>query len=146
VRRLMLPLFAALALSGCAGMLPALIGAAGSPAKVADKTVLDEKTGLAVETLYSAAARAGALAFRAHVVEPSSNPAVQSDSFCALVNAKAFEPTDSGSAVMAIECKLRSARDAARRAYDAGNATTYDQATREAVALGREMLALIRGN
>jgi hypothetical protein len=133
-------LAAALCLPGCAGLLPALMG---SPAAVADKTTLDEKAGVAVETLYAAAARAGALAFRAHVIEPSKNPAVQLDSFCALVKAKAFEPTDRGSSVMAIECKLRAARDAARAAYDAGNSATYDQATREAIALGRELLALI---
>ena len=30
--------------------------------------------------------------------------------------------------------------------HDAGNATSYDRAAREAVALGREMLALVKGN
>jgi hypothetical protein len=142
MKRLILIAAFALALPGCA-MLPALMG---GPATVANKTTLDEKGGLAVETLYAAAARAGALAFRAHVIEPSTNPAVQSDGFCALVRAHAFEPTDRGSSVMAIECKLRAARDAARTAYDATNAATYDEATREAVALGRELLALIGSN
>lgn len=135
-----------LSLSGCA-LLPALMGGVPtSPAAVANQTVLDEKVGIAVESMYTATARAGALAFRAGLVEPSSNPAVQSDDFCPKVLARLFEPTDRGSSVMAVECKLRAARDATRRAYDAGNAQGYDVAAREAVALSREFLALIRGN
>jgi hypothetical protein len=135
----------AFALSACGtvGTLPA--GLPTSPAAVADKTVLDEKAGIAVETMYTAVTRAGALAFRSGLVKPSTNAAVQRDDFCPRVLARLFEPTDRGSAVMAVECKLRVARDATRRAYDAGNASGYDVAAREAIALGRELLALIRG-
>lgn len=142
----LIALFAALSLAACSPILTGLATMAGAPSAVADKTVLDEKAGLAVETMYAAVARAGALAFRTGLVKPSDNPAVQSDGFCALVRARAFEPTDRGSEVMALECKLRAARDLTRQAYDAGNATSYDQAAREAVALGRELLALIKGN
>lgn len=148
MKRLML-IFAALSLSACAPLLSGLLSMGGvpaSPAAVADKTVLDEKAGIAVETMYAATARAGALAFRTGVVTPSTNPAVQLDSFCPLVLANAFEPTDQGSAVMALECKLRSARDRTRDAYKALNATSYDQAAREAISIARELLALIRGS
>lgn len=152
MKKLFLAPLLALSLGGCMDMLGAAAGAlmsggsAPTPQAVADRTVLDEKAGIAVETLYSALARAGALAFRTGVIEPSANPAVQSDGFCALVRAGEFEPTDRGSHLMALECRLRRARDLTRQAYDAGNAASYDQAAREAVALGREMLALIRGD
>lgn len=133
-------------LNACA-LLPALMGGVpAAPKVIAEQTVLDEKFGIAVETMYTATARAGALAFRAGIVEPSSDPAVQRDDFCPKVLAKLYEPTDRGSSVMAVECKFRAARDATRRAYDAGNASSYDTAGREAVALSREFLALIRGN
>lgn len=141
----LIALMLAAALSAC-GLTPPLGGIPATPGEVADQTVLDEKAGIAVETMYSAVARAGALAFRSRLVQPSTNPAVQSDSFCAQVIAGTFEPTDRGSAIMALECKLRRARDLTRQAYDAGNATSYDRAARDAVAIGRELLALIRGD
>lgn len=145
----LLSLFAILSLTGCGPMLSVLGGMASvptSPSAVAETTVLDEKAGLAVETMYAATARAGALAFRTGIVTPSNDPAVQRDDFCPKVLAKIYEPTDRGSAVMAIECKLRFARDKTRQAYDAGNAQSYEQAGREAVSLSRELLALIREN
>lgn len=141
-----LTLFAALSLSGCASV-PALIGAPSSPAAVADTTVLDEKASIAVETLYTAVTRAGALAFRAGIVKPSSNPSVQRDDFCPRIIDGDFDllVSDRGSHVMALECQLRAARDKTRAAYDAGNAVTYELAARQAIGLGRETLALIRG-
>lgn len=139
---------AALTLTACGPMLSMLTtaGIPTTPAAVADKTVLDEKVGIAVETMYAATARAGALAFRSGLIDPSIDPAVQRDDFCPKVLAGLYEPTDRGSSVMSAECKMRAARDATRRAYDAGNAQSYDVAGREAVALSREILALIRGN
>lgn len=146
MNRLAFILAAALALAGCTPMLAAGGLLSGSPAAVADRTTLDERTGLAVETMYTATARAGALAFRTGVVQPSRDAAVQRDDFCDLVAAREYEPSDRGGAVMAAECKLRAARDAVRRAYDAGNASSYAAAATEAVAIAREMLALIRGD
>lgn len=147
MKRLFLPLLAACTLlSGCGGLGALVAGLPASPAAVSNTTTLDEKGALAVETLYTAATRAGALAFRTGLVKPSTNPAVQSDGFCPLVLAGSFTSTDRGSAVAALECKLRSARDKARQAYDAANATTYDQATRAAIALANELLALIHGD
>ena len=140
---------ASLSLTACAPMLTGLAplaGAPSSPAAVADKTVLDEKAGIAVETMYAAVVTAGALAYRTGAVKPSVDAAVQRDDFCKLVYAKVYEPTDRGGSLAALECQLRRARDMTRDAYDAGNATSYDRAAREAVALGREMLALVKGN
>lgn len=147
MKLLLIPLVA-LSLSGC-GMIPTLLGGmaqAPAPQQIADQTTADEIGGIGIETLYAASARAGALAFRAGIVTPSTNPAVQSDGFCALVRARAFEPTDRGSEIMALECKLRAARDAGRAAYDAGNSQSYTAAYAQAESFARELLALIRGD
>jgi hypothetical protein len=119
-------------------------GTYSSPGQVANQTQLDEKAGIAVETMYTALTRAGALAFRTGLVTPSTNPAVQQNNFCDLVYAGTFQPTDRGSQVSALECKLRKARDATRAAYNAANATSYDTAAREAISLGNQLLALLK--
>ena len=119
---------AALSLTACAPMLTGLATLAGAPSSPA------------------AVVTAGALAYRTGAVKPSVDAAVQRDDFCKLVYAKVYEPTDRGGSLAALECQLRRARDMTRDAYDAGNATSYDRAAREAVALGREMLALVKGN
>lgn len=144
MRKIFLVLIAG-SLSGCA-LLPALTGMSSlpRPQAVADRTSLDEAGALSVETLYAATARVGALAFRSGLITPSTNPAIQLDNFCEVVNAGAFEPTDRGSQVSALECKLRAFRDATRAAYRAGNSADYATAIRNAVAAGRELLALIR--
>lgn len=137
----------ALSLGACAPLLSGLASMAGapaSPAAVANQTTLDEKGAIAAEVLYTTFARAGALAFRTNVIAPSSNPAVQSDGFCPSVLRREFTPTDRGSEVMALECKLRAARDAARAAYDAGNALNYQVAFGLALAAYNEGMALIR--
>ena len=100
--------------------------------------MLDEKAGIAVETMYTALAKAGALAFRVGIVKPSADPAIQREDFCTLVESGQFLPTDKGGQVSALECRLREARDATRLAYAAGNATDYDTAAREAVHDDRE--------
>ena len=140
-------LFAAvISLTACGPMLSVLGGIPSAPVVVAEKTTLDETAGLAVETMYTATARAGALAFRTGIITPSSDPAVQRDDFCPKVIANIYEPTDRGSSVMALECKLRKARDTVRSAYTAGNAASYDSARKEAIATAREIIALIREN
>lgn len=149
MRHSLLLFAAAISLSACGPMLSAIGGLASvpeSPSAIAENTVLDEKFAIAVESMYTATARAGALAFRTGIVTPSSDPAVQGDDFCPKVLARIYEPTDRGSSVMAAECKLRKARDTTRAAYAAGNAATYNEAGREAVSLSRELIALIRDN
>lgn len=117
-----------------------------SPSDIANTVKLDEKAGIAVETMYTAVVKAGTLAFRAGVVKPSTNPLVKSAGFCGLVLANQFTVTDTGSRLSSLECKLRAARDKTRKAYDTVNALSYDTAAREAVALGNEIISLIQGN
>lgn len=144
---------AALSLSGCAALPGLLLGAGAStanvalppPAAVANNIVMDEKIGTSVEVLYQAATNLGTLAFRNRVITPSTNPAVQRDDFCPRIMAGELEPTDTGMTVSALECRLRFARDATRSAYRAGNAADYHRFAAEAISLGREFNALIRG-
>ena len=132
-------------------ILPLALGASActataglpGPAAISDRTKLDERIGQGVETIYTAAARAGALAFRAGIVKPSSDPAVQTGDFCPRVMAGTYSPTDRGSKVMTLECRLRAVRDGTRAAYDAANAATYEEGLTRATALGKELLALI---
>lgn len=122
------------------------IGGVPPPGQLANQTKLDEKAGIAVETMYTATVKAGALAFRARMIEPSTNPTVRRADFCALVASGQFAPTDTGARVNALECQLRAARDLTRSAYDAGNGDSYDAAAREAVRIAKELLALFGGN
>lgn len=127
-------------LASCAGL-----GAVPtSPGQVADGTTLDEKTAIAVETLYTAAAEAGTLAFRAGIVKVTTDPTALRDDFCAVVKAGYTAP-DQGAAVRKLECQLRAARDATRSAYDAGNAASYAQASTLAIELAGKLLAAIKG-
>lgn len=146
--RALLAAVLAASLSACAA-IPALLGSAvGSiapaPVTVANQTTLDEKGAIALETLYTTFARTGALAFRTGIVTPSPNPAVQRDDFCPRVLRHEIEPTDRGMEVMALECRLRAARDAGRAAYDAGNAASYQQAFSLGLAAFNEGMALTR--
>ena len=144
-RLLVIPL---LAFAVACGPLDAAAGIGGIPAPVAgaNQTKLDEKAGIAVETMYTATVKAGALAFRSGLIQPSTNPTVRRDDFCALVVSKQFAPTDTGSRINALECQLRAARDLTRSAYDAGNGDSYDTAAREAIRIARELLALFGSN
>lgn len=137
--KIVMILLCAFSLTACgvSGGIPA-------PASVSNQTKLDEKAGIAVETMYTAVTQAGSLAYRLKVIPVSTNPLVHQDGFCALVVQGNFTPTDLGSRVNTIECKLRRARDLTRQAYDASNADSYDRFAREAVKLGEEFLALIR--
>ena len=127
-------------LASCAG----ISGISTSPDQVADATTLDEKTAIAVETLYTAAAEAGTLAFRARIVKVTTDPTALRDDFCAVVKSGYTAP-DQGAAVRKLECQLRAARDATRSAYDAGNAASYAQASTLAVDLAGKLLAAIKG-
>lgn len=137
-----------LALAAACSPLNTAAGLGGLPpaGEVADKTKLDEKAGIAVETMYTAVVKAGSLAFRAGLIAPSTNPLVHQDGFCILVVQGSFTPTDLGSRVNTLECQLRRARDLTRSAYEAGNADSYDTAAREAVRIGKELLSLLGSN
>lgn len=103
IKRILIALALFPALTACPGPLPA-------PNSIANRTVLDEKVGLAVETAYTGAARALALAIRAGQIRDVA-------------------------AVEEIRAKARAAVLATRAAYDAGNASSYDSAARQALAL-----------
>lgn len=138
----------ALLLAGCAPLLSGLLSAGANatlppPAQVANQTILDERVAIGIEALYTGFARAGALAFRTGAVTPSPNPAVQRDDFCPRILRREIEASDTGMSLMAIECRLRSARDAARAAYDAGNAQSYQAAFSSAMLAYTEGMALI---
>lgn len=144
----LIALFAALTLAGCAPLLSGLLSAGANaslpaPQQVANQTTLDEKAAIAVEALYTGFARAGALAFRTGAITRSPNPAVQRDDFCPRILRREIEPSDTGMSLMAVECRLRSARDAARAAYDAGNAANYNAAFSSAMLAYTEGMALI---
>lgn len=113
-------LLAALSLSGCAA-LPALMGVPVSPAAVADRTVLDERIAISVETAYSAAAEAATVAIRANLVS-----------------------ADQARRIADLDNQAYAAVQATRRAYDAGNATSYSQAAGQALPLVRQLVALVR--
>jgi hypothetical protein len=146
MKKLLIPLLALAAACSPLATAAHLGGLPASPGTVANATPLDEKAGIAIETLYTAVAKAGALAFRTGLVPISTNPAVQRSDFCVVVLAGSFTPTDTGSKITALECKLRQARDLTRSAYDAGNSDSYDTAAREAVRIGKEILALLGSN
>jgi hypothetical protein len=143
VKKLILIPLILLSTSACADKLATSLGHLPAPVDVADKIVLDEKAGIAVETMYTALVKAGSLAYRSGLIQKSTNPIVFQDNFCALVLANQFTVTDRGSQVNALECRIRDARDKTRAAYDALNATGYDIAAKSAVALGKEFLALL---
>lgn len=118
MKRLYLAILAPLALPGCAG-LASLASVPTAPVEAADSTVLDEQAALAVELAYKAARLAVETGVDAGVVR--GERAAQ----LAEIDNKAF-----------------AAVQAARRAYRAGNATSYGAALAEARAAIADMLAL----
>ena len=115
--RLFIPALAVLCLGACAG-LGAVPSLPPNPATVADQTTLDERGAIAVEIAYQAAARATEALTDAGLIEGEAATRV------AQIDRRAF-----------------AAVQTARRAYDAGNATSYADALREARA---EIAALLR--
>ena len=108
MRKLLFPILAALALSGCSSIASDVISAP-PPSAIADKTVLDEQAGTAVELAYKAARVALELAVDTGRLT-GSRAAVAQD-----VNRKAY-----------------AAVQVARSAYRTGNAASYPQAAAEA--------------
>lgn len=120
IRAIVLIAAASLSLASCnttgAGGIP------GSPSEVADRTTLDEKVGIAAETIYTGANRAAALAIRTGLV---SNTATI---------------TRIGQLDLEAKSHLQKVRDA----YAAGNATSYDVAFRDLNKTANELLALAK--
>lgn len=119
MKRLYLAICAPLALSGCAG-LGALAGMPAAPVEAADSTVIDEQGALAVELAYKAARIAIETGVDAGLIRGERA-------------AKAAE----------IDNTAFAAVQAARRAYRAGNATSYGAALAEARAAISDMIALV---
>lgn len=103
----------ALALSACSQTPPT------SPGQVANQTVLDEKAAIGVETAYTAAARAAAMAIRGGLVTDPARIA----------------------RIGQIDTQAHRAVQAVRAAYKAGNATSYRVAFDQAEAALKDLLA-----
>ena len=119
MKRLVFATFATLALAGCGPMQLADIPA--SPSEAADRTVLDEKAGIAIETAYTAAAEAARLAIIAEVVTPAQAERI------AVLDRQAYAIVQQ-----------------TRAAYDAGNAASYEAAAAQALPILRELVAAIQ--
>jgi hypothetical protein len=131
MKKLLIPVLAmALGLAGC-GITPTSVASAGAvaadtvgapaPSTVANKTVLDEKAAIGLETAYTVAAKAATTLIRAKVI---TDPAT----------IKRIGDLDN-QAFLALA--------AVRAAYRTGNATSYVQAFNEAnvaIAAIRELL------
>lgn len=131
----------ALPLASCA---PLLSAAPVSPAAVADRTGADERGGIAIESIYTLAARTGALAFRSGLVPLPAQPEAARPDFCSIAASAGFSPADRGAQLMVIECRLRAIRDAGRAAYDAGNAASYEALLAQASRLADQIVSLTR--
>lgn len=115
--RFLIPLALIAALSAC-DLTPPV-----SPGQVANQTTLDEKTGIAIETAYTAAAQAATLAIRSGVVSRAT-----------------------AQRIAEIDRQAYTAVQATRTAYDAGNASSYAEASARAIPLLRQLVGLIRGD
>lgn len=123
MKKLLLIGLGALALAACNTTGTAgLGGIPTAPVEVANKTTLDEKGGIAAETAYYAANRLAALAIRTGVVQDKATIAK-------------IGQTDTA---------VKAALQKVRNAYDAGNATSYEAALREADALTKSLIALAK--
>lgn len=93
-----------------------------SPGQIANKTVLDEKVGVAIETAYAAAAQAATLAMRG-----------------------GFVSAERAAEIAKLDKEIYARIKVLRAAYDAGNASSYAQAAETALPLLRELVATIKG-
>ncbi len=148
-KTILLASLVALSLSGCAPLLSGLLSAGGAPAprQAAERTTLDERFALGAETLYATAAEAGRLAFRLRVIQPTQSPAALEPQFCQNVVANRIDTgtLDTGGKVMALDCRAYAAVLTIRAAYEAGNATSYQQAYDRGMVVFNDMLRLIQG-
>lgn len=123
MKRMILAVCAALALSGCAALGNLAGGLPPSPAAAADQTTLDEQALLAVELAYKAARTAAELAVDAGVLKGEAATRV------AVLDNQAF---------LAVTL--------ARSAYKTGNAQSYKDALGEAQKAVAALLALTGRN
>jgi hypothetical protein len=119
MKRLIFAACAALALTGCSGLAGLAGGIPPTPVAAADETVLDEQAALAVELAYKAARLAVETGVDAGVVRGAQ-----------------------ATRLAELDNQAYAAVLAARRAYRAGNATSYGAALAEARAAIADMLAL----
>lgn len=117
MKRLLFVVGAALALAGCG--LTGLASIPSAPVAVADETVLDEQGALAVELAYKAARLAVETAVDAGQIRG-----------------------ERATQVAALDNQAYAAVQTARRAYRAGNATSYGAALAEARGAIADLLAL----
>lgn len=115
-------IFAAIALMG-ASLVACVPEPPVSPGQIANKTVLDEKAGIAIETAYAAAAQAATFAMRG-----------------------GFVHAEQAEKIAEIDNRAYAAVQATRAAYDAGNASSYAEASATALPLLRELVAAIKGD
>lgn len=117
---------ASLGLSSC-GITSALTGIPSSPAAVADRTKLDEQTGIALTLAYTAASRAAGLAITgaAAIGHPFSSATLKR--------------------IGELDSKAFAAVTAVRQAYLAANSTGYLAAIEQAKAAIAELLAAFGG-
>jgi hypothetical protein len=118
MRKIFLVALAPLALCGC-GALGALTGIPSAPAVVAEQTVLDEQGALAVELAYKAVRLAVETGVDAELIK--GQRAAQ---------------------IAELDNKAYAAVLVARRAYRAGNATSYGAALAEAREAITQLIAL----
>lgn len=111
----------------------------------ADSTKLDEQVAIATETAYTAASTALALAFRIGFIPTSTNPALRSSSFCAIVLANPSAPQpDQASRLTALDCRAHHYVVLTRKAYDTANAASYLSLSTQALGLVRELTAAFK--
>lgn len=123
MRKMLFPALAALALAGCGTASSSLSSIPAAPVDVANKTILDEKVGIAIETAYKAFRLAVELA-----VDTGK-----------LKGAKAAQ-------VAALDSKAFAATVASQNAYKALNNESYIAAASEARAAIEQGIALMRSN
>lgn len=119
MKRMIFAACAALALGGC-GALQGLGGIPSAPVAVADQTVLDEQGALAVELAYKAARLAVETAVDAGLIKG-----------------------ERATKLAELDNKAYAAVLTARRAYRAGNATSYGAALAEARIAVSDLIELV---
>lgn len=118
MKKLIFVLLAPLALCSC-GAVASLAGIPPAPVAVADSTVIDEQGALAVELAYKAARLAVETGVDAGIIKG-----------------------DRAAKIAELDNKAYAAVLVARRAYNAGNATSYGAALAEARAAITQMIDL----
>lgn len=123
MKRAILVAMASLSMVACTTVPTHVVGVPTSPVVVADKTILDEKVGIAVETAYKAFRLAVELAVDSGVLKG-----------------------DKAAKIAAIDNRAYAFTLATQRAYNAGNSASYISASTEALAAIKDGIAAMKGN